>query len=42
MFTGFFAGVMEWLAHRQGEPSLLDEETEADDEEQPVEVEVKE
>ncbi len=42
MFTGFFAGIMEWLAHRQGEPSLLDEEPEAETEEQPVEVEVKE
>lgn len=26
MFTGFFAGVMEWLARRKGEPSLLDSE----------------
>lgn len=25
MFTGLFAGVMEWMAHRKGEPSLLDE-----------------
>lgn len=28
MFTGLFAGVMEWLAHRRGEPSLLDREEE--------------
>ena len=26
MFTGIFSGIMEWLAHRQGAPSLLDEE----------------
>jgi hypothetical protein len=28
MFTGVFAGIMEWLAQRKGEPSLLDEESE--------------
>ncbi len=28
MFTGFFAGVMEWIAHRKGEPSLLDDDAE--------------
>ncbi len=45
MFTGLFSGVMEWLAKRSDEPSLLDddeEETAGDGEEQPVEVEVKE
>ncbi|AOS43108.1 hypothetical protein Verru16b_00149 [Lacunisphaera limnophila] len=42
MFTGIFAGVMEWLAKRAEEPSLLDHETEeAEDEEKPAEVEVK-
>jgi hypothetical protein len=30
MFTGLFAGIMEWLAHRSGQPSLLDEEPAAD------------
>ena len=25
MFTGLFSGVMEWIAHRQKKPSLLDE-----------------
>lgn len=40
MFTGLFAGLMEWLAHRQGEPSLLDkEETEAEPATVPVEEE---
>lgn len=28
LFTGLFAGIMEWLAHRRGEPSLLDTEEE--------------
>ena len=42
MFTGLFAGLMEWLAHRKSEPSLLDAEPEAEAEEQPVEAEVKE
>ena len=43
MFTGLFAGVMEWLAHRKGEPSLLDAgEAEAEPEEQPAEVKVEE
>jgi hypothetical protein len=43
MFTGLFAGVMEWLTKRADEPSLLDEEEEetADGEEKPVEVEAK-
>jgi hypothetical protein len=41
MFTGLFAGVMEWMAHRKGEPSLI--ETEEDEPvEQPVEAEVEE
>ncbi len=30
MFTGFFAGAMEWLARRRGEPSLLDPDEETD------------
>ena len=43
MFTGLFAGVMEWLAKRSEEPSLLDDEEEAETEgeEQPVEAEAK-
>jgi hypothetical protein len=44
MFTGLFAGVMEWLARRSSEPSLLDDdgEEEAEGEKQPVEAEAKE
>jgi len=43
MFTGLFAGVMEWLAHARGEPSLVDSEEEATEgEPQPVEAEVEE
>lgn len=43
MFTGVFGGVMEWLAQRKGEPSLLDQEEEkTEEEEQPVEAEAKE
>ena len=43
MFTGIFAGAMEWLARRAGEPSLLEDgETEEDAEEKPVEAEAKE
>ncbi|HEX2860350.1 MAG TPA: DUF6580 family putative transport protein [Lacunisphaera sp.] len=43
MFTGLFAGVMEWLARRSEEPSLLDDETEeTEGEEKPAEVEAKE
>jgi hypothetical protein len=43
MFTGLFAGVMEWLARSAGEPSLLDDEEseETEGEEEPVEVETK-
>jgi hypothetical protein len=37
MFTGLFASVMEWLAHRKGEPSLLDEEPEPKPAEVPAE-----
>ena len=40
MFTGLFAGAMEWLARRHEEPSLLDEEP--TEEPQPAEAEVKE
>lgn len=44
MFTGFFAGVMEWLAKRADEPSLLDDsEEEAEEaEEKTAEAEAKE
>ena len=43
MFTGLFTGIMEWLAHRKEEPSLLDEEeSAAEPEKQPVEAEVQE
>jgi hypothetical protein len=43
MFTGMFAGIMEWLAHRKEEPSLLDkEEAGTENEEQPAEAEAKE
>jgi uncharacterized membrane protein YfcA len=44
LFTGLFAGIMEWMARRADEPSLLDddeEETEADGEKQPAEAEAK-
>lgn len=42
MFTGFFAGVMEWLAKRADEPSLLDEEEEEEEtESEPAEAEAK-
>lgn len=37
-FTGLFTGIMEWLAHRKGVPSLLDQAPEAEAEEQTVEV----
>lgn len=46
MFTGLFAGIMEWLAKSASEPSLLDDEEgeeaeEAESEKQPVEAEAK-
>jgi hypothetical protein len=42
MFTGVFGGVMEWLAQRKGEPSLLDEEEgETEAETEPVETETE-
>jgi len=31
MFTGLFAGLMEWTAHRQGQPSLLEDEAAAEE-----------
>ena len=40
MFTGLFAGLMEWVAHRKGEPSLLDD-GEEESEEKPVEAEAE-
>ena len=40
MFTGLFAGLMEWVAHRKGEPSLLDD-GEEEAEEKPVEAEAE-
>ncbi|MBI3885897.1 MAG: hypothetical protein HY302_09250, partial [Opitutae bacterium] len=43
MFTGLFAGLMEWAAHRKGEPSLLDAgEEEAEEKPAEAEAEVKE
>ena len=39
MFTGLFAGIMEWIAHTKKEPSLLDREEEPEAE--PVEVEAE-
>ena len=41
MFTGVFGGVMEWLAQRKEEPSLLDKEEE-ETEAEPVEAETEE
>ncbi|HET7535385.1 MAG TPA: DUF6580 family putative transport protein [Candidatus Didemnitutus sp.] len=42
MFTGLFAGVMELILHRSGEPSLLDKEREEEaGDEEPVEVEAE-
>lgn len=44
MFTGLFSGVMEWLAKKADEPSLLDNEDEEeveDGEKEPVEVETE-
>ena len=40
MFTGLFAGLMEWVAHRKSEPSLLDD-GEEEPEEKPVEAEAE-
>lgn len=40
MFTGLFASLMEWVAHRKGEPSLLDDGDE-ETEEKPVEAEAE-
>jgi hypothetical protein len=37
MFTALFSGIMEWIAHRKKEPSLLDENEEAEPEGIPVE-----
>lgn len=42
MFTGLFAGVMEWMAKRADEPSLLDDDEAEEAEEEPAEAEVKE
>lgn len=42
MFTGLFAGLMEWVAQRSGEPSLLDnEEEETAEEGEPAEEKAK-
>lgn len=45
MFTGLFSGIMEWLAKRADEPSLLDEdgadEKEGEEQEQPVEADAE-
>jgi hypothetical protein len=40
-FTGLFAGIMEWVAHRKEEPSLLDREESGDDEPEEVPIEVE-
>lgn len=37
LFTGLFAGVMEWIAHTKEEPNLIDGEE--DEEEEPAEAE---
>ncbi len=39
MFTGFFAGIMEWIARAKGEPSLLDDGEEEEAEKEPEKVE---
>ena len=41
LFTGFFAGIMEWIAKRQGEPSLLDSEDAPEEAAEPAEEEAK-
>ncbi|MBA3849564.1 MAG: hypothetical protein C0502_06155 [Opitutus sp.] len=42
MFTGLFAGLMEWVARRRGEPSLLDgEEGEEEANGEPAEAETE-
>ena len=41
MFTGLFAGIMEWMAYRKEEPSLLDRDEEAEESDEPVEVEAE-
>lgn len=42
LFTGLFSGIMEWIAHRKEEPSLLDETEEAEPVPIPVEAETEE
>jgi len=41
MFTGLFCGIMEWIAHRKEEPSLLDGDETAEPEGIPAEAEVE-
>ena len=42
MFTGLFGGILEWMAHRKGEPSLLDESEGSEPAAVPAESEVEE
>ncbi len=42
MFTGLFSGLMEWVAHRRDEPSLLDGDEDEEAEEEPAEAESSE
>ena len=42
MYTGMFAGIMELIAHKKGEPSLLDEEETDEATEEPVVAKTKE
>lgn len=42
MFTGLFSGILEWVAHRKSEPSLLDETEDAEPAATPAEAEVEE
>lgn len=41
MFTGLFAGLMEWVARRKGEPSLLDREEDEEEAAEPAEEKAK-
>jgi hypothetical protein len=41
MYTGIFAGIMEWIAQRHGRPSLLDHDGEPESAEQPVKSETE-
>lgn len=41
MFTGLFSGLMEWIARRNGQPSLLDDEGEPEAGPIPIEREIE-